>query len=255
MRKPWVIAVLISGAVAAVVFALSGKPHEFSSKECMLCHIDEKNEPGVIRPSVSAACETCHSDLEDTQSHPVDLYPSLKIPGDMLLVDGMFTCVTCHYVHPDEKKNFLSDQLFLRRQVRGFLFCSICHEIDEKGHIVLGKVHSGTYTVLDSASGIDRMSLDCIECHDMHFKESLDFLGAGLWEHSSKNSHPIGVSYEKSSMKKMRDYRPSNTLRKGIRFFNGNIGCGTCHSIYSKRRNMLVMENTGSRLCRECHLK
>ena len=256
MKNRWTIAFVIVIVVAAAVYSLTGEPHEFSPGDCVLCHVDEKNDPMFIRASITSACETCHEDVRETQSHPTDIYPTLSIPADMLLIrDGLFTCVTCHYVHPKKKGEFVKKHMFLRRQVRGPIFCSICHELDEKGHIVLGNVHPGKYTVTDRTASLDRMSLDCIECHDRHFKEPLDFLGSGSWEHSSMNSHPIGVSYSEASMRRMDDYHDISMIPKEVRLFDGKIGCGTCHSIYSKRKGMLVMDNTGSRLCLECHNK
>lgn len=255
MKKRWIITAIIVTVIAAMVYSLTGEPHEFLSGDCVMCHVDEKNDPMNIKISISSQCETCHNDMKETMSHPVDMYPILTIPEDMRLIDGMFTCVTCHYAHLKKRKEFVKRHLFLRRQIRGPFFCNICHDLDGKGHIRLGNVHTGTYTVENETNAIDRMSLECIECHDRQFMEPLDFIGSGSWEHSSKNSHPIGVSYDKASMKKRNDYRNRGMLSKEIRFFDGKIGCGTCHNIYSKIKNMLVMDNQGSRLCLECHSK
>jgi predicted CXXCH cytochrome family protein len=35
--------------------------------------------------------------------------------------------------------------------------------------------------------------------------------------------------------------------------FDGNLGCGSCHSAYSKEPHLLVMNNRGSKLCLSCH--
>lgn len=255
MRKKWILVTLMLCAVAAVVFGLAGEPHEFLSGDCVLCHVDAEDNPMEMKLTITMACESCHMNVQETQSHPTDLFPSMPIPDDMLLVDGIFTCVTCHYVHPKKKKEYLKDRFFLRRQVRGPLYCSICHEIDENGHIPIDHVHKGMYTVEDNTRGLDRMSVECIECHDDHFKEGLDFLGAGTWEHSSRNAHPVGISYGNARMNKSDKFRNENSLKSEIRFFNGNIGCGTCHNMYSGRSYMLVMDNTGSQLCLECHIK
>lgn len=256
MKKRWIITAVIVVVIAAAVYSLTGEPHEFSPDDCVLCHVDEKNDPMFIRASITSACETCHENVKETQSHPTDIYPTLSIPEDMLLIrDGLFTCVTCHYVHPKKKGEFVKKHLFLRRQVRGPMFCGICHEIDEKGHIVMVDAHPGKYTVTDQTAGIDRMSLGCIECHDRNFRGPMDFLGSGSWEHSGYNSHPIGVSYAEVSMRRMDDYRDISMIPKEVKLFDGKLGCGTCHSIYSKRKGMLVMDNTRSMLCRECHNK
>jgi predicted CXXCH cytochrome family protein len=100
------------------------------------------------------------------------------------------------------------------------------------------------------------ISLECIECHDTLMKEGVSSLGAGTWGHfSRKFNHPIGISYSQISSKKRSDFHSVNELSKELRLFNGMIGCGTCHNIYSKVKYMLVFENAGSRLCLECHIK
>jgi predicted CXXCH cytochrome family protein len=44
-------------------------------------------------------------------------------------------------------------------------------------------------------------------------------------------------------------------LRKEVKLYEGKIGCGSCHNIYSKEKYMLVISNDSSVLCLECHLK
>ncbi len=100
------------------------------------------------------------------------------------------------------------------------------------------------------------MSLECIECHIASLNVPTASLGAGIWNHESREmNHPIGIYHERISAQKMRYYRPSSMLPKEIRLFNGKIGCGTCHNVYSKEPFMLVLNNFKSRLCLECHIK
>lgn len=255
MSNKWIVVFFILIGIISVVYGLSGEPHEFSSGECSICHFDEKGAPMNLKPGVTAGCRACHAELNEAQSHPTDLYPTLPIPKDMPLMEGRLTCITCHYVHPEEKNLFIKKHYFLRRQTRGPFFCRVCHKLDEKGHIISEDVHTGSYKVTDRRTSIDRMSVECIECHDRYIKP-VDFLGAGRWDHfNKKSSHPIGVSYKEISAKKPRKYRPKSMLSKEIRLFDGKVGCGTCHNIYSKERFMLVMSNRGSRLCLECHNK
>ena len=133
------------------------------------------------------------------------------------------------------------------------LFCSACHGFDEKGHILFENSHQGSYQVTDRNGTLDEYTLQCVECHDRHLKNPV---GAGSWRHfSARLNHPVGVSYMNVSAKMPGQYNPSVTLPKEIRLFNGKIGCGTCHNIYSKERYKLSMNNVGSRLCMECHIK
>lgn len=256
MNKKWILIIILLICAVVLVYGLTGKPHEFLTGDCIICHIDVINDPTYLRPTMNRSCPNCHKNLEDTQSHPTDIYPSFPIPEDMPLIDGMLTCITCHYVHPKKKRQLVEKHYFLRRLVRGPLFCSICHDIDNKGHLVSGKLHTGTYKVTDWTSRIDRISLECIECHDTYINEKSDFDGVGIWDHrGSKLSHPIGVTMTGMGMKKIKDYRPANMLPEEVKLFDGKVGCGTCHSIYSKKKNMLVMDNRGSKLCLECHIK
>ena len=248
---------LILATVAATVYGLSGQSHEFPDSKCGLCHFDEKNEPAKIRPAITDACNACHGELEMKKSHPSDVYPTMQVPQDMPLTEGRLTCLTCHYAHlKDETLPFTQNDKFLRKQVRGIFFCSICHSIDKNRHIVFENVHSGSYTVKDRSTRIDRMSLECIECHDSYMKSRADTLGAGTWNHSSKSTgHPIGINYKKIRAKNSHKFRPEVVLSREIRLFNGNIGCGTCHNIYSQEKKMLATSNMKSRLCLGCHIK
>ncbi len=242
--------------IVVTVYSLSGSPHKFSDDKCVLCHFDEKNDPMNLKPEVTDGCKTCHPELDEAKSHPTDLYPSLSIPKDMPLIEGRLTCVTCHFVHPKEDKYPGDENYFLRRQVKGIFFCNVCHKLDEKGHIVFENIHMGTYKVTDSSTRIDRTSLECIECHDSYIKEPVSSLGAGTWNHYNKEfNHPIGVSYKKISAGDIRNYKPADMLNREIRLFDGKIGCGTCHNIYSGEHSMLVINNRNSSLCLECHIK
>lgn len=255
MKIKWIIVVILLTGAAAIVYGLSGQAHMFVSNECIMCHVDEKNDPLNIRPFLTNACEDCHRDVKETQSHPTDVYATIPVPKDMPLTDGMITCLTCHYVHPKKGKQLIKKHYFLRRLVKGPLFCNICHELNEKGHVVVETIHPGSFKVTDRESSIDRVSLECIQCHDTYFKDQSDRIGAGNWKHTSKMTHPIGTRYKEARTKKMNNFRPEAMLKKEIALFEGKIGCGTCHSIYSKNRAMLVVDNRGSRLCRECHIK
>jgi hypothetical protein len=73
----WITGCFILISVAAVVYSLSGEPHQFSSGECRLCHFDEKEMPMNLKTNITNTCETCHSELQETPSHPTDIYPDL----------------------------------------------------------------------------------------------------------------------------------------------------------------------------------
>mgnify|MGYP000943717110 CR=1 FL=1 len=69
------------------------------------------------------------------------------------------------------------------------------------------------------------------------------------------SDHPIGILMRASSRTQDGDFRLAspNRLDRRIRLFDGAVGCGSCHSVYSKERSHLVMSNRGSALCLNCH--
>jgi predicted CXXCH cytochrome family protein len=256
VKHKFLLPLLFAGAITAIAFAISGEPHDFLKNECGYCHIDVQTSPKAINPDVTAGCEKCHTEYSKTQSHPTDIYPMLSTPDDMPLTDGKLTCITCHYVHIDNNVQRNKKHYFLRRQIRGIVFCSACHIIDDKKHIVFESVHKKGYQEKDRSTRIDRMSLECIECHDSYVADIKEILGAGSWNHFNKEyNHPIGASYRKAIARKSRSFRPVSMLNKEMKLYDGKIGCGTCHNIYSKEKAMLIMNNRGSKLCLECHIK
>jgi predicted CXXCH cytochrome family protein len=192
-------------------------------------------------------------------SHPVDVYPiTTTIPPDLPLRNRMVVCITCHNIHAERFRPLGEKTYYLRRPGAGRAFCMACHKEKpvQEGHTsALGAAHIGNrFGVTDTSGHLDEISVACITCHDGTVGRSADFrLGSGVWQHSSPDqSHPIGVDYETSRMS-MGYLKAKQLIDKRIRFFDGKIGCGTCHDMYLKSRNYLVMSNKGSRLCTSCH--
>ncbi len=254
MKYGWIAFVVLSIGVVFTAYCLMKEVHRFSKKECRLCHVDIDRNASSLEPILSATCKGCHEDIKQNQSHPVDISPEAPIPADMPLVNGKLSCITCHFVHPSSIKQKKFNYFLLRRPGKGVVFCSVCHGIDEKGHILFENVHLGSYLVTNKNSSIDLYTLQCIECHDRYLNIPAGSVGAGAWKHfTTKFNHPVGSSYVEIATKKPRKFNPPGALPKEIRLFNGKIGCGTCHNVFSKEKFMLVMSNWQSRLCLECH--
>lgn len=64
--------------------------------------------------------------------------------------------------------------------------------------------------------------------------------------------HPIGMDYSRVALQKASRYRYP-LMNHRIRLFDGRVGCGSCHSLYSNERKFLVQHNYRGALCRECH--
>ena len=69
-----------------------------------------------------------------------------------------------------------------------------------------------------------------------------------------EGQHPIGVDYEmvRASNRKAA-LKPMGLVDWRIQFFDGKVGCCSCHDPYSKIEKMLVMSDRGSNLCFACH--
>ncbi len=255
MRCGWVIFFLISIVVVVAAYSRVKDSHQFSQNECNKCHVDVEGDAGRLKPISSTLCLSCHEDRKQNP-HPMDISPETSVPVDMPLEKGKLTCTTCHFVHSFSIKSPEFNFFLLRRPGKGAAFCSACHKIDTRGHIMFENVHIGSYQVTDWSGILDDYSLQCIECHDKYFRMPKDSVGSGTWQHASSNlNHPVGVHYIESLSGRAREFNPQSLLPKEIRLFNGKIGCGTCHNVYSKEKSMLVMSNSRSRLCLTCHIK
>ncbi|MBW6520660.1 MAG: cytochrome c3 family protein [Desulfoarculaceae bacterium] len=256
-NKAVALALALVLAVSAIAFVISARQqaHRFTSEECLLCHTQEKGGSGELRPDVTEACASCHPSAKSYQSHPTDLVPKNPLPGDMLLVNGRLTCVSCHDVHARNGRAG-KDTFFLRRNVDGKSFCLICHDVTDKGHLFIGATHGCRFQVCDSSARVDPTTLLCIECHEDRI-DSLDKgLGAeNLGQISYREKHPVGLSYVDAYRRDPASYVPPDMLGDGIELYDGKIGCGTCHNRFAGENFMLVMRNERSRLCLSCHIK
>jgi len=251
---------------AVVAFCLEKNPHDFDESDCISCHVEKTGRPIRVREDIAGLCEKCHQDLfKEGYMHPVGIRPtSLDIPADFPLSEsGTITCNTCHNVHapyhtPDGSRSF-----YLRRPMRGRAFCESCHkESFGAGHeTILGEAHfRSQYIITDPSQDIDPMSKNCISCHDGFFATSVS-IQSGIWQHGrfplgqNMGNHPIGVDHEAARLKPGRktDLIPITMVDKRLQFFDGKIGCGTCHNPFSHRHKNLVMSDQGSKLCQACH--
>ncbi len=259
---------LFSLFAALIAYCLGSNPHDFSQSQCKLCHTGEPNSPEFLTvKSSSLTCKTCHKEIfESGFMHPVDIIPEkVTVPRDMPLSNnGLLTCNTCHNVHADYKKS----SNFLRRQELPRIFCVICHSDGSMGHShasTLAVAHfSASHTASESGltGPLDAISKNCLSCHDGTQGSSVP-INTGNWDHSSSFSgptlgkkHPIGIHYEQARLRSGRktDLRPISEVDKRINFFDGQIGCGSCHNPYSQGQDHLVMSDRRSALCFSCHM-
>jgi len=259
MKKTFILLLLFTGAI--ITYATFKKPHEFSRDECKLCHMDYEKEPKNLTAPVTDMCRKCHKEITLKSAHPVDTYPvATIIPPDLPLRSGTISCSTCHDIHGDAVNIFGEKTYFLRRTYTGKDFCLSCHKqgISLEPHMdVIDVAHMGSrFKVINPSEPLDPISRECISCHAGIVGRGVAFnLGSGVWTHEEPAiSHPIGVDYEKSRLQRIEArLKPISLVDKRIKFFDGKIGCGTCHDVYSKDQRSLVMSNRGSKLCTSCH--
>jgi predicted CXXCH cytochrome family protein len=275
MKQKTVLAAifLVISLLAVVLFSADLIPHAFT--QCSTCHImkDPSGSGFASREmigQVTQICRECHEkDLAEGYSHPVDVQPRLIIvPEDMplSLFGKQLQCSTCHDVHADMFTAYGTSSYFLRRQETGQAFCDICH-----GNFGTGRMrHEGTmaeahfrskYIVTNMGQDIDPMSANCLTCHDGSLGSSTT-VQVGKWRHEKQfiqhdqGSHPIGIYYEsvRHSRGRKTDLKPIFEVDRRIHFFDGKVGCGSCHNPYSPIPKRLVMRDDHSRLCLSCHI-
>ncbi|NOZ13651.1 MAG: cytochrome c3 family protein [Acidobacteria bacterium] len=256
---------LFLASAATLVFVATGshkEKHHFENR-CNSCHLGMK-DPSIMIRDVDILCLRCHPD-ENSRSHPSDFRVKGKLPEQFPLVDGKMMCSTCHYAHRmmgtenTQKLAAASYPYLLRFPETGKRFCFQCHTADSfvcncgSHGTSLGLAHTKTIPP-ELLHLLDQSSRNCLACHDGTISRNVETGGAS-WEHAGGIglSHPIGVYYADAWRKDRKRYHPEASLPKALRLVNGKIECVTCHDHYSKRKGLLVMDNSGSRLCLSCH--
>ena len=234
-------------------------PHLFHKDQCGICHetVDDANE-AMDLPSVSSRiCISCHPGIVGSMSHPVDITPSNLLPSDLPLVNDRLSCLTCHVVHPTSLRANLFRRSLLRRSGRGAQFCTACHRRETNDHTLFEKAHPLSRPNSDRQLALDAYTLQCAQCHDRHLRPRRAEVGSGRWRRSANGPgrHPVGVVLADVAAKKPKSFNPPAFLSEQMRLYDGQIGCGTCHSAYSKEKNMLVTDNRAGGLCLQCHIK
>ncbi len=252
---------LLLGAGLTVSFLVVGgsrAPHDFAAR-CGMCHVSrpQPGEPGRFLRDIDQLCRGCHR-MPPVNSHPTGIMPTMELPdGFPLDWQGRMTCATCHDPHSPRG-------WFLRAEQPGRRFCELCHrQLFTRGREHLGSggmAHGGSQRGEDLRSYdryLDVVSLECLECHDGLIARAVGYRIAGeeLLLYRDRNlSHPIGLDYAESA-RRNRELRPPELLSPRIALHGGKVGCASCHNLFSRETKLLVMNDRGSALCLECHLR
>jgi predicted CXXCH cytochrome family protein len=254
MRPFRSLSVLVSLLLCCVSPAMAQR-HDFTG-QCSFCHLsDPAGGVMLFTGDLDALCRTCH-DLPGKNSHPSGIVPGMAMPGGFWLDGaGRLNCATCHDPHPEEGE----DAPFLLRGSAGDTdFCRLCHAegVDQEGKhtAAVFVAHGRSPTPSAASSGLDQISTDCLACHGGSGGPHVDYCLLLDKMEQSCTGHLVGVDYAELAARN-RGLRSPASLSGNITLYEGKVGCPSCHSIYSREAQLLVMSNTGSALCMECHLK
>lgn len=244
-------AALASAFLAALAF-LSVLAPAFATEEVPSSLSRRASEPA------SAACAACHT-FDPSLSHPTNISPRGDTPAFLPLENGKIACTTCHDPALHRQS---SGSPSLRNALAPAALCATCHSAPGRA------VHPHTKARLDahlrssshrtssrSSRGVlDSESQSCMSCHDGTLASDAGSHRALRSLDNPSEEHPMAVAYASAgrTLSEMK-LLPQSRLDPRIRLFNGNMGCGSCHSPYSRIPNQLVMSNNASKLCLSCH--
>jgi predicted CXXCH cytochrome family protein len=197
------------------------------------------------------------------------------VPDYLPLDDSArITCLTCH-VESDSSAVAATDGDDNERMLRipdGADLCGSCHlqsdvmgknrqhwQFSTRAH--LRRMNPEPKTIANPVrffGDIDAESYACLGCHEEvtatipGYNETRAQKAA---RRSRMKDHPIGMNYKSSSMAKAGRLRSLEHADSAIRLFDGKVGCGSCHSLYSGAKSYLAKENHRSSLCFQCHAR
>ncbi len=275
-RKTPLLIALGGGALCAIGMAGVGVSAEEggTSNSGMIPSSQSSSQINAHFAELDASrCTDCHT-YDPLFSHPVDMVPpaSMNIPANFPLTNGQLTCATCHTGSPDaHASGRQSFDAGLGLEATGFGLCIACHDtssyaFEDLHAISIGRAHLGQSRIgrsttrpfaLQALDLLDTETDTCLTCHDGAMAKSSGRL-SGIFPSGSifdtgVAEHPIGPYRYSEHLDPDGDLTPIAMLDRRVRLFDDQVGCGSCHSVYSEESNLLVMSNQGSQLCLSCH--
>ncbi len=190
------------------------------------------------------SCVYCHIPPEEAGA----------VPADFGGIDGWNRYV------PALSNYQLYDSVNLDNKTSGpnpiSMLCLSCHDGTMAVDMVVFKPATFDPT-LDNAMHMRINPADNIEscgkCHngDVAHDISVKMLGTDL-----RNDHPISMQYAGLTFKDI-DFRPPdnpNGFDNGVKLYNGQVECMTCHNVHDPSRELLLRANAEV-LCFTCHAK
>ena len=106
---------------------------------------------------------------------------------------------------------------------------------------------------------MDAFSKDCLSCHDGGTAQDVDFnysnrpSQARQKKYTGGKDHPNGMDYMGYVASGRGKFKPVPMNGVTMKFFDGKVGCLTCHNPLNPEKDHLVMSNVRSALCLTCH--
>jgi len=218
------------------------------------------------RGDSSARCRQCHMIARDF-SHPVGIAPSMAVPADLPTPGGRVECITCHEPMPASDPTATDPAATAPHgRPRDAALCHRCHDarFARDGHSALhvGRAHllwpgerSFGHDDPGALGGFDQETTTCLGCHDGTVAAVGFGTPGGGGQYHGRGSHPVAVPYRRVERGRPAydGLRHPTQLDPRVRLFDDRIGCGSCHSPYADRDDLLVMTNDRSTLCLACH--
>jgi len=221
-----------------------------------------------LHADINRSCSQsgCHN-YESPLNHPVGIQSNGNVPAQMPLNEkGEITCLTCH----DELNNSNASVAWLRN-APGREFCASCHreaggdarkrshwQFTTRAHLPVNELESPFESFAELSGGIDLESYTCLSCHDdisavVPRENETASERPERWK--TMSDHPIAMTYETMVAGNSFSFNNTITLDGAIRFFDGRVGCGSCHNLYNTEKNNLSVPMEKGALCRQCHIR
>ncbi|RMG46300.1 MAG: hypothetical protein D6718_05845 [Acidobacteria bacterium] len=203
------------------------------------------------------SCRECHWEVATrADTHPVGIPAPARLAGRLPTDEGLITCRTCHEPHGLARPAAQGAGRYALRLPAPDL-CALCHRDaagrwDHPHTTYADALHGGTQLALAPGSGdLDPVSERCLGCHDggmgpdaPHTTAVTGRLGV---------SHPIGVALVRPGRPLRQMHDPYEVESRGVRLYEGRVGCGSCHRLFGHRNARVAVEMERSRLCFACH--
>jgi hypothetical protein len=218
-------------------------------KNCSFCHATEpkEGEPVEFTKGLIELCDFCHAATKGAHYLLVNPFADPNLTEEIAkagvpLIEGEFTCVTCHNPHGTELDKFLRpafvDLALKSTRIRPHFmlaFCEACHTVKPK----VAKGEPGAQPLAEIPLRSEDPNVLCNRCHE-----------SGL---SKANAHPIKVVSEKFQERIPSDW-PT---------YQGSLTCLTCHTggdspvLDPKNPSFLrgAPYETRNQICWTCHLR